>query len=63
MSLLLNHDALEALSTPMLEQLRIALKQILCAPWLTDADRAALQDALTLICLIVQRRLAHVPSP
>lgn len=63
MSLLLNHDALEALSTPMLEQLLIALKQILCAPWLTDADRTALQDALTIICLIVQRRLAHVPSP
>lgn len=62
MSLLLNHDALDALSTPMVEQLRIALKQILCAPWLTDADRAALQDGLALICLIVQRRLAHFPS-
>lgn len=63
MPLLLNHDALEALSTPMLEQLRIALKQLLCAPWLTDADRAALQDGLTLISIIVQRRLAKVPVP
>ncbi|GAB5512241.1 MAG: hypothetical protein Rhims3KO_36420 [Hyphomicrobiales bacterium] len=63
MSLLLNHDALNALSIPMLEQLRIALKQLLCMPCLTDADHAAIHDGLAMICSIVQQKLADSPSP
>jgi hypothetical protein len=60
---LFNSVALEALSTPALEALRIALRQMLYAPWLTDGERAALLEALALIGLIVSRRLAPVPSP
>ena len=58
---LLNADALAALTTDALYQLKTAMMKALSAPGITDADRRSIQAALQVLDAVLRRRIAPPP--
>lgn len=58
---LLNADALAALTTEALYQLKTAMMKASSAPGITDADRRSIHAALHLVDAVLRRRIAPPP--